>query len=453
MSLKFKLNFYFHSSIVQTFSKLDKSHQVILSPTFSIALILSLIVYVSVVLFTQPDTTLDLFYAFEVLKFWQKGFWELLEFTMQMVLILIFGHALAISRPINIILVRLSNQIKSNIAAVLVTGLAAILAGYINWGFGLILGAILAKEIGLRGKEAGYNFNYPLIAASGYLGMMVWHGGLSGSAPLKVAEEGHFLSDQIGNIAISQTIFSSFNLQINFILVATLFGLMILLARKKNFKIILPAKSKTKRIIQGKDKLGLVLGLLILVLGITDFFLSPQSMGFIDLNFVNFMLLGAGLLAFQSLSSFIKAVTIALTGAVEIILQFPFYAGILGMMKYSGLLLIFSEGMVEISSASTFPLLSFLSAALVNFFIPSGGGQWAIQGPIIMEAANMLGLSQANMVMVFSYGDQLSNMLQPFWALPLLAITGVPAKEILKYTVYFFFVGLLVFGLGIYFLF
>lgn len=432
---------------------MDKSQQANLSPTFIVALILSLIVYLSAVFFTNSESTLDLFYGFEVLKFWQKGFWELLEFTLQMVLILIFGHALAISKPVNILLFKLSNQIKSNTAAVLITGLAAISAGYINWGFGLIFGAVLAREIGLRGKEAGLNFNYPLIAASGYLGMMVWHGGFSGSAPLKVAEEGHFLSDQIGVISISETVFSNFNLQINVILVLALIAMLIFLARKKNYKITFPPKSETKRIVEGKDKLGLVLGILIMGLGITDFFLSPKSLGFVDLNYVNFMLLGAGLLAFQSLSSYISAITIALKGAVEIILQFPFYAGILGMMKYSGLLLIFSEGMMAISSPSTFPLLSFLSAALVNFFIPSGGGQWAIQGPIIMDAANKLGLDQANMVMVFSYGDQLSNMLQPFWALPLLAITGVPAKQILKYTAYFFFVGLLVFGLGIYFLF
>jgi len=432
---------------------LDKSQQASLSPTFVVALILSLIVYVFAILLTQPNTTFDLFYAFEVLKFWKKGFWELLEFTLQMVLILIFGHALAISKPVNNLLIKLSKQIKSNTTAVLITGMAAIVAGYINWGFGLILGAVLAREIGLRGKEEGHHFNYPLIAASGYLGMMVWHGGFSGSAPLKVAEEGHFLNDQIGVLAINQTIFSDFNLYINILLVLALIGILIILAKKKSFKITFPTQSKTKEIVQGKDKLGLVLGILILILGIADFFYSPQTLGFIDLNYVNFMLLGAGLLAFQSLNSFIKAVTIALTGAVEIILQFPFYAGILGMMKYSGLLLIFSEGMVAISSTNTFPLFSFLSAALVNFFIPSGGGQWAIQGPIIMDAAIKLGLDQANMVMVFAYGDQLSNMLQPFWALPLLAITGVPAKDILKYTAYFFFVGLLVFGLGIYFLF
>lgn len=432
---------------------MDKSQQASLSPTFVVALILSLIVYLSAILFTNPDSTLDLLYAFEVLKFWQMGFWELLEFTLQMVLILVFGHALAISKPVNTLLVKLSQQIKSNTAAVLVTGMTATAAGYVNWGFGLILGAVLAREIGLRGKEAGYNFNYPLIAASGYLGMMVWHGGFSGSAPLKVAEEGHFLSNQIGVIAINETIFSQFNLQINVILIVALLGVLIFLSKKKKFKTAFPPLSKTKRIVQGKDKLGSILGLLILGLGITDFFLSSQSFGFVDLNYVNFMLFGAGLLAFQSLGSFIRAITIALNGAVEIILQFPFYAGILGMMKYSGLLLIFSEGMVALSSSSTFPLFSFLSAALVNFFIPSGGGQWAIQGPIIMDAAHKLGLDQANMVMVFSYGDQLSNMLQPFWALPLLAITGVPAKEILKYTAYFFFVGLLVFGFGIYFLF
>jgi short-chain fatty acids transporter len=118
-------------------------------------------------------------------------------------------------------------------------------------------------------------------------------------------------------------------------------------------------------------------------------------------------------------------------------------------MKYSGLLILLADDMVLRSGPDFFPVLSFLSAALVNFFIPSGGGQWAIQGPIMMEAALKMGLDVPKMIMAFAYGDQVTNMLQPFWALPLLSITGIPAKEIFKYTFYFFVVGLLVYGLGV----
>ena len=88
---------------------------------------------------------------------------------------------------------------------------------------------------------------------------------------------------------------------------------------------------------------------------------------------------------------------------------------------------------VNISNETTFPVFTFLSAGIVNIFVPSGGGQWAVQGPIIIEAANQLALSIPKSVMALAYGDQITNMLQPFWALPLLGITGLKASEILPY--------------------
>ncbi|SIT09643.1 TIGR00366 family protein [Belliella pelovolcani] len=422
-----------------------------LSPTFVLALVLSLLVFLLANIFTNPGDHGFLVYSFEVLKFWQKGFWELLEFTMQMVLILIFGHALAISTPIARFLNWLSSGVRSNTHAVLLTGFTAMFAGYVNWGFGLILGAILAKEVAIQADKSGVKINYPLVAASGYLGMLIWHGGLSGSAPLKVAEKQHFLSSQIGVISVSETLFSNFNLGVNLVLLAGLFIIMCLLSKgnfsPKNHLVV----DEISKPLVGKDKVGLVLGIIILGLSISDIAVNWGGFSFIDLNYVNFTLMGLGMLAFGSLTAYIKAITIAVSGSVEILLQFPFYAGILGIMKYSGLLVLISEAIVYYSTAETFPVLAFFSAAFVNFFIPSGGGQWAIQGPVIMDATLKLGLDPSRMVMVFAYGDQVSNMLQPFWALPLLAITGVAAKDILKYTLYFFGLAILVFAICIYF--
>ena len=125
---------------------------------------------------------------------------------------------------------------------------------------------------------------------------------------------------------------------------------------------------------------------------------------------------------------------------------------ILGMMKYSGFLAVVSEWFFQNVSAPLFPMVAFLSAAVVNLLIPSGGGQWAVQGPILMEAGMKLGLQSSHLVLAFSYGDQLTNMLQPFWALPLLSITGIPAIRLLKYTALYFLVALLVFSVGILFL-
>ncbi|EKB49695.1 TIGR00366 family protein [Cecembia lonarensis] len=281
--------------------------------------------------------------------------------------------------------------------------------------------------------------------------MLVWHGGLSGSSTLKVAESGHFLQEVIGLVPIDQTVFSAYNLWGNLILILVLLGVMFWLSRKQYGKVALPSITfiyEGKEV--GRDKTGLLVGALMAMLIIVEILkIRDQDWSFIDLNFVNFTLLALGLMFFGSLKSFASALSHAVKGATDIILQFPFYAGILGMMKYSGLLLMLAEDMVFRSGPQTFPVLSFLSAALVNFFIPSGGGQWAIQGPVMMEAAIKMGLDIPKMIMAFAYGDQLSNMLQPFWALPLLSITGVPAKEIFRYTVYFFLAATLVFGFSV----
>lgn len=419
--------------------------------TFQIALFLTAVVYLLAVSLTKPEDSGIWTYGFSVFKFWQKGFWELLEFTLQMILILVFGHALALSATVNKFLNWLVSKVDTNAKAVLLTGITAMVASYLNWGFGLILGAVLARKIGEQASRNSLKVNYPLLAASGYLGMMVWHGGISGSAPLKVAEQKHFLVEKIGSIPVTETIFSTFNLTVNIVLFLTIILVLYLLSQKKDFKSVEVRESELKNTkTEDKDTTGWWIGGLMLLLVISELLgSSDRGLGAVDLNFVNFTLLALCFLAFKSIVSLMGALSTAMKGAADILLQFPFYAGILGMMKYSGLLLLMADQMVSFSGPSTFPLLSFVSAALINIFVPSGGGQWAIQGPVMMEAAVQMGLDPAKMVMVFAYGDQVTNMLQPFWALPLLSITGVPASDIFRYTLAFFGAGFLVFCLGL----
>ena len=423
--------------------------------TFEIALLLSGIVFILVVIYTRPAYQNPAYYGFEILKFWQKGFWELLEFTLQMILILVFGYSLAISEHVNKWISKLSNMADSNVKAVLLTGTVTMLAGYINWGFGLVLGAVLARKIGEVNSLKGIPINYPLIGAAGYLGMLVWHSGLSGSSTLKVAEKGHFLEDTIGLVSVADTVFSKQNILINLILVVSLLLALFFLGRKNSKNQIVSFKNEGVLVQSktGKGFIGTLIGIVILLLCLSDFIFSQQgNLGFFDLNFVNFLLLGIGLVLFRNLKDYVKSLEAGLQSATDILIQFPFYAGIMGMIKYSGFLEDLGSMLANVSSAETIPLLSFFSAALVNLFIPSGGGQWAIQGPILMESAINLGVKPSVMVLSFAYGDQLTNMLQPFWALPLLSITGISAKDILKYTVYFFLCGLLVFGMGIWIL-
>jgi len=418
---------------------------------FEIALLLTSVCVVLAVVMTRPATVGLPDYTIQVLGFWKTGFWELLEFTLQMVLILVFGHALAISPFINRLLTSLATHAGSNRQAVLLTAVVTLAAGYINWGFGLVLGAILARKIGESCFSKGIAINYPLVASAGYVGMLVWHGGFSGSAPLKVAEPEHFLVESIGVIGVEQTILSLSNLLINGVLVLTILLTFLLLSqKKKRVSASEVPQGATFKALPIRNRIGLYVGVVIVFLSLVDFWSIPQEgLGFITLNFVNFFLLGLGLCLHVDLNAYVRAVQQALAGATGIILQFPFYAGILGVLKYSGLLVLVADFFVANASSQTFPLWTFFSAALINLFVPSGGGQWAVQGPVIMEAAKSFDLPLNKVIMAMAYGDQLTNMLQPFWALPLLAITGVPARQVLKYTAVIFLVAGLVLGIGV----
>ena len=161
-------------------------------------------------------------------------------------------------------------------------------------------------------------------------------------------------------------------------------------------------------------------------------------------------MLGLALVLHGSFSSFLNALEEAIKGVGGILIQFPLYFGIMGIMRDSGMVVQISDFFVSIATARTLPLFTFFSAGLVNIFVPSGGGQWAIQGPIVVESALKLGVPLPKAIMALAYGDQITNMLQPFWALPLLGITKLKAREILPYTLMLMVIGSAVYLIGLY---
>lgn len=408
---------------------------------FSIAAILSLLAFIICMVFTMSG-------PLEVLGYWYEGFWELLAFSMQMVLILVLGHALALTPAAEKAINFLTGFAGNSGKAAALTGFAALFVGFINWGLCLIFGAILARKIGERAKTEGIAINYPLVAAAGYSGMMVWHGGFSGSAPLVVAEEGHFLSAIIGRIPISETLLSPLNICVALLLL-TLVPAMLYLSGRKSGETSLPqfpeeessgeapsvSSTPAERADQTPFLAWITGGIIIFMAVYTGWSAGSQSpLGFLDLNFINFLLFGLGLVLHGSVARFLWAVQEAVTGASGIIIQFPLYAGIMGIMKYSGLITAFSNVFITLSTPATLPIFTFISAGLVNIFVPSGGGQWAVQGPVVVQAAEALGVPASKVIMALAYGDGLTNMLQPFWALPLLGITRLNAKDILPYS-------------------
>ena len=286
---------------------------------------------------------------------------------------------------------------------------------------------------------------------------MVWHGGLSGSAPIKIAEKGHFLSDKIGVISLEETIFSDLNITVSALLIFIVPTIMYFLAKKiKVAEHVISVENKTSENTNNKtlsEKIdnsfifSKIIGTLLLIyLLIKHMYITDGSfIASINPNLINLWLLSFCIFSHKNLSSFIKSVNKAIISATGILIQFPLYFGIMGIMKYSGLINVLSDFFISISSENTFPIFTFLSAGLVNIFVPSGGGQWAVQGPIIVEAANYLNLSISKSVMALAYGDQITNMLQPFWALPLLGITKINAKDLLPYTLILLLIGSVIF--------
>ncbi|NDB04124.1 MAG: short-chain fatty acid transporter, partial [Flavobacteriaceae bacterium] len=171
------------------------------------------------------------------------------------------------------------------------------------------------------------------------------------------------------------------------------------------------------------------------------FYLNDRLLAIFTPNNINFLLLGLALLLHRSFARFLKAMEEAIGGVSGILLQFPLYFGIMGIMNSSGLVEMMSTFFVSVSNDFSFPIFTFISAGIVNIFVPSGGGQWAVQGPIIVQSAMELGIPLNKCIMALAYGDQVTNMLQPFWALPLLGITGLKAKEIVPYTLLLFLLG------------
>lgn len=374
----------------------------------------------------------------QMASYWGDGFSNLFTFGMQMVLVLLTGYVLALSPAVQTVLTGLTNQAHSPKQAIVLTVVVSFVCYYLNWGFGMVVGAILAREMGRKVKGV----HFPLIVAAAYGGELVR--GPSTSIPLVIATPGHFMEEAIGIVPVSQTLYSSWNVALTLVLLLLLVAFFLKQKQPENIIELQAADEEEVNNVQQGDKESqtpsdkiensrwptLFLGLLAAGYLIGQIFENGFS---INLNTVILIFFALGLVLHRSPATYLKAVEKAVSAARGIIIQFPLYAGIAGMMTHSGLVTLFSEAIISIATPTTFPLLTFLSAGVVNFFIPSGGGQWAIQGPIMMEAAYALGADPAQTIMAFTWGDGWTNQIQPFWALPLLGVAGLSARDIMGY--------------------
>lgn len=464
---------------------------------FVIAILLALLTAVLALLFgdwpglppaqPRPVALLDTWRA-------ESGIWKFLSFSMQMCLVLVTGHALAAAPPVRRLIVRLAAVPRTPGQAVALVAAAATISGVINWGLSLITGALLAREVGRAAEQRGLRVHYPLLAAAGFLGLLVWHGGLSGSAPLlmssrtsaeKVLPAAYL--ERLGphGIPLSETLFSPLNLVVTggLLLIVPLLAALLHPRRAEAIATIAryAAADETRRVTVAPPEpsattpaieagggvspttsgsvpdwldrswvVAVLIAIPFLAAVARTVWMEGLKLAGADagpliqalsglnrfgLNEVNATMLALGLLLHASPRAYMAAAEDGARGCGGIIIQFPIYAGIVAVVETSGLTAKIASGFVAAGTAETIPLLTLLAAGVINFFIPSGGAQWGVQGPIAMRTAADAQIDDmGRMVMSVAYGDQLTNMLQPFWALPLICITGVPAREIVGYT-------------------
>ncbi|MBR9755576.1 short-chain fatty acid transporter [Cobetia sp. 4B] len=373
----------------------------------------------------------------EVMRYWGDGFWNLLTFSMQMLLVLISGFMLANTPPVKKGLARIASLARTPGSAIMLVTFVSLIASWINWGFGLVIGALFAKQLAKMIKV-----DYRLLIASAYSGFVIWHAGISGSIPLTIATAGHFTEDSIGIVPTSDTIFAFFNIAI----VAALLIIMPLVNRammpfEKESVYVDPALLEEKHTeisdqprpaerLENSPILAWVVGLFGLAWLVDHFVIRG---GGLNLNVINFSFLFLAIVLHGTPRKLLDSLNEAIKGGAGIVIQFPFYAGIMAIMVQSGLAATLSEGFVSIATADSLPFWSFISAGIVNLFVPSGGGQWAVQAPVMIPAAQALGADLPRVAMAVAWGDAWTNMLQPFWALPVLAIAGLKAKDIMGF--------------------
>jgi len=367
--------------------------------------------------------------------YWGDGFAKLFTFAMQMVLVLLTGYVLAMTPPVQAMLSALTRQAGTARQALVITIVTSFVCYYANWGFGMVAGAILAREMGRR-----VHVHFPLIVAAAYGGELVR--GPSSSIPLVIATPGHFMEKTIGIVPVTETLYAGWNIGLTVLLLALLVGFFLL--QKQPAEIVQFQAEETEELaprpaagdMTPSDRLEhsrlptLLLGLLAGAYVVMRIVTGKFS---VTLDTWILIFLSLGLILHRSPAAYVAVAERAVKAAAGIIVQFPLYAGIAGMMTGSGLVTEFSNAIIAIATPSTFPVLTFLCAGVVNFFIPSGGGQWAIQGPVMMQAAAAIGANPAHTIMAFAWGDGWTNQIQPFWALPLLGVAGLSARDIMGY--------------------
>jgi short-chain fatty acids transporter len=381
-----------------------------------------------------------------IVEAWGGSFWELLPFSMQMAVIIFAGYVVAVAPPTARLLDLLSRRPRSPRQAVATTAFVSMAVCWLNWGVGLITAAMLVRAMARRHPEADYR----LLVAMAYVGMgTTWHGGLSGSVPLLLATPDNFVIKAgllQAPIPLGETVFTTFNLGLMALVLLLFTALAALLHPAAGQAVRAPADvageveavvarpadpTPAERLMHApglNQAIGL-LGLAWIALRVWPWRLQ------LTLDTVNLFFLCFGLVLHRSPAAVLKAAEDASRALHGVVLQFPLYAGIAGIIKGTQLDDVLAEAFLSVASPRTFPLIVFAYSAVLDYFVSSGGGKWALEAAYVLKAGSALGVPATTTAMAYAYGDMATNIVQPFWAIPLLAVARLEFRDILGFEI------------------
>ena len=422
----------------------------VLPDAIVLAFILTIITFVMGLVLTDSG-------PLDMIVYWGSGFWGFLSFSMQMAMIIATGYIVAEAPPIKRALVKLCRIPKNGIQGVVFVAIASAILGWISWGLGLVAGAILARSVALNLRKVDFKL-YVAVAYTGAITTGLF--GISGSEFLLVNTPGYFMEEMLGLIPLSKTVFEPSLLIaqiLSLIIIVPLVAALIhtnpnetpemdsaILDRfLEQEKAVLAMKDthkkKSEMTFAERVDNSSVTTIIIGIAGIIYLIYWFATRGFdLTLDVMNFLLLFVGIICHGSPRNLLTACEEGVRSAYGVLLQFPFYAGIQGMMASSGLVAIIANAFATHSSEGSFPYLCYVCMAIINFFIPSSGGIFMVAGPALGQAALDLGVEANQFLISFTAGETISNIIQPFWAIPLLGIAGLKMKDIMGYCIVFF---------------
>jgi short-chain fatty acids transporter len=393
-----------------------------------------------------------------ILSGWYTGLFSILAFAFQVLLILVTGYALSTSRPVRSLLRWLASFGSTPRRAIVVTIVTVFIASFLNWGFGLVVAGLLTREIAKR-----IRIDFGWLVGGAYSGWMIFSSGFSSSIALSQATPGSSLNivqkitGQV--LPLESMLFTPLNLVTTFVLFIALPLLYCAIQPGERDVQIANLKesaaqdeasaeeTKGPRTLARKLEEAWILNLILVVAGIAALGLVWHQNGFsLDLNSVIFLFLIAGLLLHWRPIAYVNAINHAARITGPLILQYPIYGGIMGIMTSTGLADVFAKGFIQFANAHTLPFWNFIASLIISLFVPSAGGHWAIQGPFTVPAAIGLHASQAATAMGVAYGEQVADMIQPFWALPVVTVAGINIRRVMGFTVMSFLFGVALFG-------